>query len=88
MTVRIEGIGHCALAASDIAKMAAFYRSHAVRVDACLDHTSQRSICFSDPEHNRLEIYFEKPDWAEIYARGRGDEDHAFTFDEPAPGWE
>ena len=58
-----------------------------VRIDACLDHTNQRSVYFSDPEGNRLEIYFERSDWAEIFARGRGDEDAAFSFDEPAPGW-
>lgn len=61
---------------------------HDVLVRALLDHTNQRSIYFADPEGNRLEIYYQKPDWAEIFARGRGDEDAQFTFDEPAPGWE
>ncbi len=156
MTVNIDGIGHCALAASDIEKMSSFYRdvlgftllerdpdhggvflslpgtSHTidlfpmgmlgtspaqggtplvhiafkvssyarlreawetlnaldVRVDACLDHTNQRSVYFADPEGNRLEIYFEKADWAEIFARGRGDDDHPFSFADAAPGWD
>jgi catechol 2,3-dioxygenase len=59
-----------------------------VKIRAMLDHTNQRSVYFADPEGNRLEIYFEKPDWAEIFARGRGDEDQSFSFDEPAPTWE
>ena len=53
-----------------------------------LDHVNQRSIYFSDPEGNRLEIYYEKPNWAEIFENGRGDDDGAFSFDDPAPGWE
>lgn len=61
---------------------------HQVEVQAMLDHTNQRSIYFVDPEGNRLEIYYEKADWAEIFKRGRGDDDHAFSFDEAAPGWE
>ncbi len=59
-----------------------------VKVLALLDHTNQRSIYFADPEGNRLEIYFEKPNWAEIFERGRGDEDRSFSFDEPAPDWD
>jgi catechol-2,3-dioxygenase len=61
---------------------------HGVNVDAMLDHTNQRSIYFSDPEHNRLEIYFERPDWKEIFERGRGDDDHPFTFDQEAEEWD
>ena len=60
---------------------------HDVAIQALLDHTNQRSIYFADPEGNRLEIYFERPDWREIFARGRGDEDRPFSFDEPAPAW-
>ncbi len=155
MTIQIQAIGHCAIAATDIPRMEAFYRdvlgfqvlerdpehggvflnldgtshtidlfpmgalgttpaqqgtpivhiafkvrsyaalkqahttlvAHKVQIQALLDHTNQRSIYFADPEGNRLELYFERPDWPEIFQRGRGDDDHAFTFDEPAPGW-
>ena len=62
--------------------------AHGVEIMARLDHTNQRSIYFSDPEGNRLEIYFEKPNWAEIFARGRADEDRVFSFDDPAPEWD
>ncbi|MDA1077226.1 MAG: hypothetical protein O3A63_21140, partial [Proteobacteria bacterium] len=61
---------------------------HEVDIQALLDHTNQRSVYFSDPEGNRLEIYFEKSNWAEIFHNGRGDDDHAFTFDDIAPGWD
>ena len=61
---------------------------HKVAVRSLIDHTSQRSIYFSDPEGNRLEIYYEKQNWAELFENGRGDEDGVFSFDEPAPGWE
>ena len=156
MPVKIDSIGHCAIAASDMKLMASFYQTvlgfellerdpdhggvflnlegtshaidlfpmgmlgtkpasggsppihiafkvstysalreahssliqHQIRVQALLDHTNQRSIYFSDPEGNRLEIYFEKSNWAEIFRRGRSDEDHSFSFDEPAPGWD
>ncbi|MCZ6888366.1 MAG: VOC family protein [Gammaproteobacteria bacterium] len=61
---------------------------HGVHIRAMLDHTNQRSIYFSDPEGNGLEIYFERPDWQEIFRRGRHDEDVTFSFDDPAPEWE
>ena len=58
-----------------------------VRIRGMIDHVNQRSIYFADPDGNGLELYYERPDWAEIFARGRGDEDRPFTFDEPAPEW-
>jgi len=154
MPVRIDAIGHCAIAADDIEGMARFYQDvlgfellekdsdhggvflnlpgashvidlfpmgtggtrpaskgspllhiafkvssyaalreahdasigHGVAIRALRDHTSQRSVYFCDPESNRLEIYFERPNWAELFANGRGDDDGAFSFDEPTPG--
>jgi catechol-2,3-dioxygenase len=153
MPIKIDSIGHCAIAATDIDSMADFYQrvlgfvllerdpdhggvflslagtSHTidlfpmgmlgtrparegtqivhiafkvasyaalrdagavltendVPVAAMLDHTKQRSIYFADPERNRLEIYFERSNWAEIFAQGRADQDASFSFDEPAP---
>ena len=58
-----------------------------VKIWAMIDHVNQRSIYFGDPDGNGLELYYERPDWAEIFARGRGDRDLPFTFDEPAPEW-
>lgn len=45
-----------------------------------LDHVSQKSIYFHDPDRNLLEIVWERPDALEIFARGRGDEDKPLTF--------
>ena len=156
MPIKLDGIGHCAIAANDMAAMAHFYQEvlgfrlleedpdhggiflnlagtshtidlfpmgtggtkpakdgsplmniafkvssyralreahdtlieHGVAIRALRDHVSQRSIYFSDPEGTPLEIYYEKPNWAELFANGRGDDDGAFSFDSPAPGWE
>ena len=60
---------------------------HRVKIWAMIDHVNQRSIYFADPDGNGLELYYERQDWAEIFARGRGDQDQPFTFDEPAPEW-
>jgi hypothetical protein len=52
---------------------------------------SQRSIYFSDPDGNRLEIYYEIPDALERYKDvGRGDEDVPLPVTkpgEPLPSW-
>ena len=45
-----------------------------------LDHGSQKSIYFHDPDRNLLEIVWERPDALERFARGRSDEDSPFTY--------
>lgn len=45
-----------------------------------LDHVSQKSIYFHDPDKNLLEIVWERPNALEIFAQGRGDEDKPLTF--------
>ena len=45
-----------------------------------IDHASQKSIYFHDPDGNMLEIVWERPDALEIFARGRHDEDTPFTY--------
>ncbi len=62
-------------------------RGRGVEIQATIDHVNQRSIYFPDPDGNGLEIYYERSDWAEIFARGRGDQDQPFSFDDPAPDW-
>ena len=42
---------------------------------APIDHVSQKSIYFHDPDKNLLEIVWERPDALEIFAKGRGDDD-------------
>ncbi len=45
-----------------------------------IDHASQKSIYFNDPDGNLLEIVWERPDALEIFARGRNDQDVPFTY--------
>jgi catechol-2,3-dioxygenase len=62
-----------------------------VTIDRAVDHVSQRSIYFADPDGNRLEIYYELPDALQRFAAsGRGDEDTLLTVTkpgEPLPAW-
>ena len=51
-----------------------------VEILRALDHVSQKSIYFHDPDRNLLEIVWERPDALEIFARGRGDEDRPLSF--------
>jgi len=51
-----------------------------VAILRAVDHVSQKSIYFHDPDRNLLEIVWERPDALEIFARGRGDEDKPFSF--------
>jgi hypothetical protein len=50
-----------------------------------MDHVSQKSIYFRDPDGNMLEIYYELPNALGLFLRGRGDQDTPFTFDPPPP---
>ena len=62
-------------------------QSHGIEVRRMVDHVSQRSIYFTDPDGNGLEIYFEYPAARQLFLDGRGDEDVPFTFEDPLPEW-
>jgi catechol 2,3-dioxygenase len=51
-----------------------------IKVVRAIDHVSQQSIYFDDPDGNRLEIYYELPNAPELFRQGRGDRDVAITF--------
>jgi catechol 2,3-dioxygenase-like lactoylglutathione lyase family enzyme len=51
-----------------------------VTILRALDHVSQKSIYFHDPDGNLLEIVWERPNALEIFAKGRGDEDKPLVF--------
>ena len=46
-----------------------------VKIHRALDHESQKSIYFHDPDGNMLEIVWERPDARALFARGRVDSD-------------
>ena len=58
-----------------------------VEVQRLMDHVSQRSIYFKDPDGNGLEIYYEYPVARKLFLEGRGDQDLPFTFADPLPEW-
>ena len=60
-------------------------KANNVEVMRMTDHVSQRSMYFSDPDGNTLEIYYEFPRAREIFLGGRADEDAPFTWDDPLP---
>ncbi len=55
-------------------------QSAGVAILRAIDHVSQKSIYFHDPDKNLLEIVWERPDAREIFARGRGDQAKPLTF--------
>jgi catechol 2,3-dioxygenase len=79
-----RGLGHIAFrVASEQALKNAYdtLREHSVNITRTIDHVSQKSIYFADPDGNTLEIYYELPDALEIFARGRNDRDVAISLD-------
>ena len=51
-----------------------------VPIYRAVDHTSQKSVYFYDPDGNLLEIVWERPNVREIFAAGRNDGDAPLTF--------
>lgn len=77
------GVKHIAFAvASEEDLKDAYFALQDAKVEIlrALDHESQRSIYFHDPDGNLLEIVWERPDARAIFAKGRGDNDDEFTF--------
>ena len=83
-TPGVRGLGHIAfrVASEDDLKDAnASLRAHGVEILRTIDHVSQKSIYFNDPDGNTLEIYYELPDALAMFARGRQDRDVTITLD-------
>jgi catechol-2,3-dioxygenase len=51
-----------------------------VPIVRAIDHVSQKSIYFQDPDGNLLEIYYELPHARELFREGRGDRDAPLVF--------
>jgi catechol 2,3-dioxygenase-like lactoylglutathione lyase family enzyme len=81
-----EGLGvrHIAFAveAEEDLKRAYFALQDAgVPIYRAVDHTSQKSVYFYDPDDNLLEIVWERPNVRTIFAAGRQDSDRPLTFE-------
>lgn len=77
------GMGHLALhVGSPEALRDAYFEltDRGVTVLQAADHKSQQSVYFLDPDHNVLELCWERPNARELYLSGRGDEDAVLTF--------
>jgi len=61
-----------------------------VEIQRAIDHVCQRSLYFTDPDGNGLEIYYEMPNALALFPNGRGDEDEALPLSrvgDPLPRW-
>jgi catechol 2,3-dioxygenase len=56
-------------------------REHGVPIERAMDHVSQKSIYFRDPDGTVLEIYYELPHARELFRQGRGDRDEPLVFE-------
>jgi catechol 2,3-dioxygenase len=56
-------------------------REYGVPIDRAMDHVSQKSIYFHDPDGTVLEIYYELPNARELFRQGRGDRDEPLVFE-------
>ena len=78
-----RGVAHVAFkVSSDAALEDAYYtlQEHGVEITRTIDHVSQKSIYFRDPDGNLLEIYYELPNAEELFRQGRHDRDEPLTF--------
>ena len=83
-TPGVRGLGHIAFRVESEAALQEAYatlREHGVEITRSIDHVSQKSIYFNDPDGNTLEIYFERPDALEMFAQGRRDRDEPLVLD-------
>ena len=81
------GVKHTAFAVAtedDLAQAYFALQDAGVAIHRAVDHESQKSIYFFDPDDNLLEIVWERPNTREIFARGRGDDDTQIKFERPS----
>ena len=81
------GVRHIAFLVESEGALAEAYhtlRRHGVSIARALDHVSQKSIYFHDPDGNLLEIYYELPNARELFRQGRGDRDEPLVFADQA----
>jgi catechol 2,3-dioxygenase len=87
------GVAHIAFLVGSYDDLRNAYRTlveHGIDIERAIDHVNQRSIYFSDPDGNRLEIYYEMAGSLDRFPAGRGDRDGELAVSragEPLPGW-
>jgi catechol 2,3-dioxygenase-like lactoylglutathione lyase family enzyme len=84
-----EGLGmkHLAFAVAteeDLKQAYFALKDAGVAIHRAVDHQSQMSVYFFDPDDNMLEIVWERPNTLEIFAQGRADSDTQIDFERPA----
>ncbi|HYB70143.1 MAG TPA: VOC family protein [Candidatus Bathyarchaeia archaeon] len=78
------GVQHVAFQVESEAALRDAYFSLAesgVTIVRAVDHVSQKSIYFHDPDGNLLEIYHELPNAREMFQQGRSDRDTPLVFE-------
>ena len=83
-TPGVRGLGHIAFRVESegaLKDAASTLREQGVEITRSIDHVSQKSVYFHDPDGNTLEVYYELPEPLEIFARGRNDRDLPLTLD-------
>ena len=78
------GVQHVAFQVDSEEALSAAYFSlldQDVKIARAVDHVSQKSIYFHDPDGNLLEIYHELPRAREMFLQGRGDRDVPLEFE-------
>jgi catechol 2,3-dioxygenase len=87
------GLVHIAFKVASYAALREAYAhllQNGVAIQRATDHVCQRSLYFTDPDGNGLEIYYEMPRALELFPNGRGDEDEALPLSgagDPLPAW-
>ncbi|MCY1522038.1 Glyoxalase/Bleomycin resistance protein/Dioxygenase superfamily protein [compost metagenome] len=77
------GVKHVAFAVETEADLKAAYlalQDAGVKIQRALDHGSQQSVYFNDPDGNLLEIVWERSNALELFAEGRSDSDDEISF--------
>jgi catechol-2,3-dioxygenase len=87
------GLGHIAFQVGSFEALRDAYctlLASGVEIERAVDHVNQRSIYFSDPDGNRLEIYYEMPGALARFPEGRGDQNRELAVSgsgETPPAW-
>ena len=87
------GLVHIAFKVASYAALREAYAhllQNGVAIQRATDHVCQRSLYFTDPDGNGLEIYYEMPNALSLFPNGRGDEDERLPLsgrDDPLPPW-